>query len=86
MEDKLRDQLTKLSIQHIRVGATLDKLEIPNLRTYADEQGIDYATLLRCRRMYQLAKSVKAIITDERYEEIPDNEPSNVEDLYPHLR
>jgi hypothetical protein len=88
MSEELRAQLTKLSIQHIRVGAILEKLEIPNLRTYAEEQGFNYAMLLKCRQMYRVAKSVKAIITDERFEEPPDNELSNVAqiDLYPHLR
>jgi hypothetical protein len=89
MSDELRAQLTKLSIQYIRIGAILDKLEIPNLKAYAEEQELSYATLLRCRSMYRLAKSVKAIITDQRYEEIPDDEPTNdvsTEDLYGHLR
>jgi hypothetical protein len=64
-------------------------LEIPNLRTYADEQGFNYATLLRCRKMYQIAKSVKAIITDARFEEPPQDDPNteeSTEDLYGHLR
>jgi hypothetical protein len=88
MTEELRNQLTKLSIQQIRIGGILDKLEIPNLRTYADEQQFDYATLLKCRTMFRIAKSVKAIITDERFEEVPPEVPSNsdVVDLYAHLR
>jgi hypothetical protein len=89
MSEELRNQLTKLSVQHIRIGAILEKLEISNLRTYADEEGLNYATLLKCRKMYQIAKSVKALITDERFEEPSQDEPNteeSTEDLYGHLR
>jgi hypothetical protein len=87
MSEELRGQLTKLSIQHIRIGAILEKLEITNLRTYADEEGLNYAMLLKCRTMYRLAKSVKAIITDDRFEDVPEIEPQQEdEDLYGHIR
>jgi hypothetical protein len=89
MTEELRNQLTKLSIQQIRIGAVLDKLEISNLRTYAKEEALNYATLLKCRTMYRLARSVKAAITDERFEEPPElgaPQDNEVIDLYPHLR
>jgi hypothetical protein len=85
MSEELRSQLTKLSIQYIRIGATLEKLEIPNLRTYAEEFELDYGVLRKCLSMYRLAKGVKALITDDRYEPVPE-EQDNIEYLYPHLR
>jgi hypothetical protein len=84
-KDPINAQVTKLAIQHIRIGQTLETLEITNLKKYAEEEGLNYAMLVRCRAMYKLAKEIKAVITDERFEGVPE-EQDNVEDLYPHLR
>jgi hypothetical protein len=90
MQNDLYDQLTKainkLSIQQVRVGAIADEMETADLRIYAEESGTSYSILLKCSAMFRMAKSVKALITDERYEEVPEEQESNDEDLYAHLR
>jgi hypothetical protein len=85
MSEELRNQLIKLSIQYIRIGAILEKLEIPNLRTYAEEQELSYATLHRCRTMFRIANAVRAAITDERFEEPPEEAHQDEIDPYAHL-